>query len=76
MMANPRRTQHIIQWRAKGQGGVIVTFTSEMQLTMKKAQFLANKTNKQRFIKMLGDQLQISKCKVHHAPRDAYLLIV
>ncbi len=43
---------------------------------MKKAQFLANKTNKQSFIKMLGDQLQISKCKVHHAPGDADLLIV
>ena len=62
--------------RAKGQAGAIVTFTEDMQLTMKKEQFLANKTNKQKFINMLGDQLEKSKCKVHHAPGDADLLIV
>ena len=47
-----------------------------MQLTMSKAKFLANKTNKQQFIKMLGDQLEMKNCKVHHAPGDADLLIV
>ena len=47
-----------------------------MQLTMSKAKFLANKTNKQQFIKMLGDQLEMNNCKVHHAPGDADLLIV
>ena len=47
-----------------------------MQLTMSKAKFLANKTNKQQFIKMLGDQLEMNNCKVHYAPGDADLLIV
>ena len=47
-----------------------------MQLTMSKAKFLANKTNKQQFIKMLGDQLEMTNRKVHHAPGDADLLIV
>ena len=35
------------QRRTKGQAGVTVTFISDMQLTMKKDRFLANKTNKQ-----------------------------
>ncbi len=34
--------------RTKGKAVIIVTFTSDMQLTMKKEQFLANKINKQR----------------------------
>ena len=62
--------------RTKGHAGVTVAFTSNMQLTMLKAKFLANKTNKQQFIKMLGDQLEMNNCKVHHAPGDADLLIV
>ena len=33
----------------KGQAGVNVTLTEEMQLSMKKATFLANSTNKQRY---------------------------
>ena len=64
------------QRRTKGQPGVTVTFTSDMQLTMKKDLFLANKTNKQQFIKMVGDHLEMKKCEVHHAPGDADLLIV
>ena len=64
------------QRRTKGQTGVTVTFTEEMQLTMKKAHFLANTTNKQQFINMLGDKLQLKGCMVHHAPGDADLLIV
>ena len=62
--------------RAKGQASATVTFTEDMQFTIKKEQFLTNKTNKQKFINMLGDQLENSKCKVHHAPGDADLLIV
>ena len=62
--------------RAKGQASVTVTFTEEVQLPMKKEQFLANKTNKQKFINMPGDHLENSKCKIHHAPGDADLLIV
>ena len=64
------------QRRTKGQAGVTVTFTSDMQLTMKKDRFLANKTNKQQLIKMVGDHLEMKKCEVHHAPGDADLLIV
>ena len=47
-----------------------------MKLTMSKAKLLANKTNKQQFIKMLGDQIEINNCKVHHGPGDADLLII
>ena len=47
-----------------------------MQLIMSKAKFLVNNTNKQQFIKMLGDQLEMNNCKVYHAPGDADLLIV
>ncbi|XP_062517868.1 uncharacterized protein LOC134193097 [Corticium candelabrum] len=43
---------------------------------MSKAKFLANNSNKQQFIKMLRDQLEINNCKVHHAPGDADLLSV
>ena len=53
-----------------------MTFTSDLQLTMKKDQFLANKTNKQKFFKMLTDHLEMKKCEAHHAPGDADLLIV
>ena len=63
------------QRRAKGQAGVTVTFTEDMKLTMKKVNFLANSTNKQQFINMLGSYLE-KKCKVYHAPGDADLLIV
>ena len=63
------------QSRAKGQAGVNVTFTEDMNLTMKKANFLANSANKQQFIKMLGHHLE-KKCKVYNASGDADLLIV
>ena len=64
------------QRRAKGQAGVAVTFTKDMQFTMKKDKFLANKSNKQQFINLLSAQLEKNKCQVHHAPGDADLLIV
>ena len=35
-----------------------VTFTEEMQLSMKKATFLANSMNKQRYINMFGSYLE------------------
>ena len=41
-----------------------------------KATFLANSTNKQKFINMLGSYLEKKECKVYHAPGDADLLIV
>ena len=62
--------------RTKEHAGVTVAFTSNMQLTMSKAKFLANKTNKQQFINMLGDQLEMNNCKAQHGPGDADLLIV
>ena len=63
------------QRRAKGHASVTVTFTEDMKLSMKKANFLANSVNKQQFIDMLGSYLQ-KKCKVYHASGDADVLIV
>ena len=63
------------QRRAKGQVGVAVTFTEDMKLTMKKVNFLANSTNKQQFINMLGNYLE-KKFKVYHARGYADVLIV
>ena len=62
--------------RTKGQVGVNVTFTEEMLLIMKKATFLANSINKQRFIDMLSGYLEKKTCKVYHFSGDADLLIV
>ena len=61
--------------RTKGQVGVNVTFTEEMLVTMKKAIFLANSINKQRFIDMLSGYLEKKTCKVYHSSKDADLLI-
>jgi len=47
-----------------------------MQLTMKKATFLANSMSKQRFINLLGRYLKEKWCKVYHARGDADLLII
>ena len=63
------------QRRAKGHAIVTVTFTEDMKLSMKKANFLANSVNKQQFINMLGSYLQ-KKCKVYRALGDADVLIV
>ena len=63
------------QRRAKGHASVTVTFTEDMKLSMKKANFLANSVNKQQFINMLGSYLE-NKCKVYHASADADVLIV
>ena len=41
---------------------------------MKKANFLANGTNKQQFINILGNYLE-KRCKMYHAPGDADVLI-
>ncbi len=64
------------QRRTKGQAGATVTFTESMHLTMKKAQFLINKENKQRFINMLSTKLVEKNCKTYHSSGDADLLIV
>ena len=63
------------QRRTKGHAGVTVTFTEDMKLSMRKANFLANSVNKQQFITMLGSYLK-KKCEVYHASGDADVLIV
>ena len=47
-----------------------------MTLVLKKEVFLANKRNKQRFIKILGKRLEDAGCTVLHAVGDADRLIV
>ncbi|CAM1331124.1 Uncharacterised protein r2_g4015 [Pycnogonum litorale] len=47
-----------------------------MQVTMKKEQLLANKTNKQRFINILSTKQRAQNCQTHHAAGDADLIIV
>ncbi len=63
------------QRRTKGKAGLTVTFSEDIKLTMKKENFLANSTNKQLFINLLGRFLG-KKCKIFHAPGDADVLIV
>ena len=55
---------------------LLTIFTESMHLTMIKAQFLANKENKQRFINMLSKKLVEMNCETYHASGDADLLIV
>ena len=53
-----------------------VAFTSQMPLTINKVEFLANKVNKQKFIALLGQELEKASCTVYHASGDADVLIV
>ncbi|XP_065915240.1 uncharacterized protein [Dysidea avara] len=62
--------------RAKGRSGVPVSFTDSTKLNMRKETFLANCTNKQKFIIMLGKYLERRNCKVYHSPGDADVMIV
>ena len=64
------------QRRMKGLASTTVTFTEAMPLTMKKAQFLSNKENKQRFINMLSEKLVETNIRTYQASEDADLLIV
>ncbi|XP_013394769.1 uncharacterized protein LOC106162148 [Lingula anatina] len=52
-----------------------VMFTGEMKLQSRKEEFLANKENKQRFIKFLGDKLERAGVEVIQAAGDADLSI-
>ena len=56
-------------------GGVVVNFDIGMILSCKKEPFLANSTNKQMLVFMLGDHLQEAGCTVLHATGDADVLI-
>ena len=53
-----------------------VAFTSQMPLTMNKVEFLANKVNKQKFIALLGQELEKASCTMYHASGDADVIIV
>ena len=56
--------------------GPTVAFTSQMPLTMNKVEFIANKVNKQKFIALLGQELEKASCTVYHASGDADVLII
>ena len=47
-----------------------------MPLTMNNVEFLANKVNKQKFIALLGQELEKASCTVYHASGDADVLII
>ena len=60
----------------KGKKGLVETFMLDMHLTMSKDLFLNEVSNKQRFIRALGDKLRENHCQVIHDAADAHLLIV
>ena len=62
--------------RARSHSSPLVNFTKDMVCTTKKDDFLANQTNKQRFINLLSDHLQWQHNDVLHARADADILIV
>lgn len=59
------------QRRAAGKTGATVTFTEDMEVSLKKDNFLANSKNKQRFINMLSQFLQENNCPTYHAEDEA-----
>ena len=69
-------TKDLTHSRHKGNSGATVSFTEAMALTTTKEEFLSNKENKQRFVKMLGAELEWFNCPVFHDPADADFLIV
>ena len=63
------------QRRLKSKIGATVTFTEKMHLTLTKSEFLVNKSNKKRFVNMLGETLEKNNCKSYYASANADLLI-
>ena len=61
---------------SKGEKGVSVTFTADMNLTISKEDFLTNNLNKKQFVSLLSRQLESTGSKVFMAKADADLLIV
>ena len=47
-----------------------------MMVRLKKDEFFANSSNKQKFVYLLGEMLEVAGFSVHHATGDADLLIV
>lgn len=64
------------QRRTAGKVSLTVNFTSQMVNQVKKDEFLANKTNKQRFINLLGTCLSNAGPKIIHSKDDADIPIV
>ena len=62
--------------RARGRKEPTVSFIKEMCLTVAKDIFLSDPLNKQNFLQLLGDNLQMAGCDVFHATSDADVLIV
>ena len=62
--------------RKNGRKGVSVSFSASMNLTITKEAFLSDTSNKQRFVTLLGEQLEGSGCQVFHGKGDADVLIV
>ena len=53
-----------------------VSFSASMNLTITKEAFLSDTSNKQRFVTLLGEQLEGSGCQVFHRKGHADVLIV
>jgi len=64
------------QRRASGKVAATVTSTESMSITLKKDNFLSNSKNKERFLMMLSQALQIAGYVTHHSDGVANLLIV
>ena len=62
--------------RTKGKQGIVVHFTGEMRLNMKKTDFLTNLDNKQRFLEMLVIEINEAKLQAIQSCGDADVLIV
>ena len=62
--------------RNKGKQGVTAAFTKDMKLAVSKKVFLSNTKNKQKFIHMLGNELQMNGCSVFREKADADYSIV
>ena len=62
--------------RTKSSISAPVHFTREMVCPLKREDFLANKTNKQRFINLLSDHFEQHGTEVLHAEADADVLMV
>ena len=69
-------TKDCVHQRRSDVSGPSVNFDSDMVLKLKKDVFLSNTANKQRFIKLFGEKLQLSGCNIIHVPGEADLMIV
>ena len=56
--------------------GYLSSSTKDMTHQETKREFLTNKVNKQRFVKMLGEALEKRSCRSCYASTDADLFIV